>query len=277
MRLKAIHTPTHLFLPPAKYSFVGREHPQTPFRSVQRVHRRTQRRSRVESTAQGTERRLSDKPKSQTTRRKGREEAHLHSRSIHRDKDNRMPSMTRSFLYIHHPTNFTTTVPQQEGRKTHMQLTEEESAFLAITRAMRHRGCPAPVIHHFRPLITTSSLSTLTVVCDDTSLPHEPGNDGSPSITPHYYRTSIFVASEEATLGSVMAKQDRISPRSKGSSHCSFCWGEPKWKRVSIFPAPDESVNRHQGEDDDTHDSSHGKEPPWIWYQGRKERTLCSD
>ena len=33
----------------------------------------------------------------------------------------------------------------------------------------------------------------------------------------------MLVASEEATWGSVMAKQDRILPCSSGSNHCSCC------------------------------------------------------
>jgi len=37
----------------------------------------------------------------------------------------------------------------------------------------------------------------------------------------------MFVASDEATLGSVMAKAERIFPSSSGLSHCSFCSGEP--------------------------------------------------
>ena len=48
-------------------------------------------------------------------------------------------------------------------------------------------GSMAPLVHHFRPLITNSS----------------------PSLT---MEDSMLVASEEATAGSVMAKHDLIQP-----------------------------------------------------------------
>ena len=37
----------------------------------------------------------------------------------------------------------------------------------------------------------------------------------------------MFVASEEATAGSVIAKQLLIWPHSRGSSHCFFCFTVP--------------------------------------------------
>jgi hypothetical protein len=40
-------------------------------------------------------------------------------------------------------------------------------------------------------------------------------------------RLSMLVASEEATRGSVMAKQERIFPSSSGSSHSRFCASVP--------------------------------------------------
>ncbi|MEA2212744.1 MAG: hypothetical protein QOF83_2692 [Solirubrobacteraceae bacterium] len=49
-------------------------------------------------------------------------------------------------------------------------------------------------------------------------------------------RVSTLVASELATAGSVMAKQDRISPSSRGCSHSSFCSGVPNMVRISMFP-----------------------------------------
>lgn len=64
------------------------------------------------------------------------------------------------------------------------------------------RGSIAPEIHHLRPLITYSSPSR--VMSD-----------------------SMLVASEDATAGSVMAKQERMSPESSGSSHCFFCCSLP--------------------------------------------------
>jgi hypothetical protein len=37
----------------------------------------------------------------------------------------------------------------------------------------------------------------------------------------------MFVASEDATPGSVIANAERISPASSGSSHCFFCSDVP--------------------------------------------------
>ena len=72
-------------------------------------------------------------------------------------------------------------------------------------------GSMAPLVHHFRPLITNSS----------------------PSLT---MEDSMLVASEEATAGSVMAKHDLISPSSSGSSHLAFCSSVPYLTRTSMFP-----------------------------------------
>src|SRR5665647_668946 len=46
----------------------------------------------------------------------------------------------------------------------------------------------------------------------------------------------MFVASEDATSGSVIANADRISPENSGSSHWVFCSGVPKRCSVSILP-----------------------------------------
>src|SRR3954469_8397261 len=56
------------------------------------------------------------------------------------------------------------------------------------------RGDPAPLVHHLWPFTTYSSPS-------------------------RSMRDSMLVASELATPGSVMAKQDRISPSRSGSPH----------------------------------------------------------
>ena len=71
-----------------------------------------------------------------------------------------------------------------------------------MTIAMRQRGFMAPVVHHLRPSITYSSPS-------------------------RRMRVSILVASEEATAGSVMPKQERISPASSGASQRAFCASVP--------------------------------------------------
>ena len=73
-----------------------------------------------------------------------------------------------------------------------------EGSVLPIRMATLHRESLAPVDHHLRPFMTYSSPS-------------------------RSIRARMFVASEEATSGSVIAKQERISPFSRGSSHRSFC------------------------------------------------------
>ncbi len=45
-----------------------------------------------------------------------------------------------------------------------------------------------------------------------------------------------LVASELATQGSVIAKHDRISPFSSGSSHSSCCSAVPNSARISMLP-----------------------------------------
>src|SRR5207249_11772741 len=45
-----------------------------------------------------------------------------------------------------------------------------------------------------------------------------------------------FVASDEATSGSVIAKHDRIVPVSRGSSHRAFCSGVPYRPSTSMLP-----------------------------------------
>src|SRR3954463_2094662 len=46
----------------------------------------------------------------------------------------------------------------------------------------------------------------------------------------------MLAASEEATSGSVMQKQDRISPSSNGTSHSSCCSAVPNSASTSMFP-----------------------------------------
>src|SRR6266436_2342622 len=77
--------------------------------------------------------------------------------------------------------------------------------------AILQRGSPAPEDHHFRPLITYSP--PFRTILD-----------------------SMFVASEDATAGSVIAKHDRISPASNGFSHRSFCSGVAYRVRTSMLP-----------------------------------------
>ena len=49
-------------------------------------------------------------------------------------------------------------------------------------------------------------------------------------------RVAMLVASEEATSGSVIANADRISARSKGSSHSAFWASLPNWSSTSMLP-----------------------------------------
>src|SRR5271170_250296 len=69
---------------------------------------------------------------------------------------------------------------------------------LPMKMAILQRGSPAPELHHLRPLITYS-LPSLVML------------------------DWMLVASLLATSGSVMAKQERISPLSNGVIHFSFC------------------------------------------------------
>src|SRR5262249_21417449 len=73
---------------------------------------------------------------------------------------------------------------------------------LPMKMAILQRGSPAPEVHHLRPLSTYSSPSRLML-------------------------DSMFVASDEATAGSVIAKQERISPASSGFNQRSFCSALP--------------------------------------------------
>jgi hypothetical protein len=46
----------------------------------------------------------------------------------------------------------------------------------------------------------------------------------------------MLVASLDATAGSVIAKPERISPASSGSSHSFFCSSDPYLTRTSALP-----------------------------------------
>src|SRR5882724_3964023 len=77
-----------------------------------------------------------------------------------------------------------------------------EGSVLPMKIAILQRGSPAPDDHHLRPLITYSSPSRAIL-------------------------DLMFVASDEATSGSVIAKHERISPASSGFNHCCCCSGVP--------------------------------------------------
>ena len=66
----------------------------------------------------------------------------------------------------------------------------------------RQRGSPAPDVHHLRPFSTYVSPSRRML-------------------------DWMFVASDDATAGSVIANAERILPSRSGSSHCFFCSGDP--------------------------------------------------
>lgn len=48
--------------------------------------------------------------------------------------------------------------------------------------------------------------------------------------------SSMFVASLDATSGSVMRKAERILPSSRGASHCFFCASLPYLASTSMLP-----------------------------------------
>jgi hypothetical protein len=73
-----------------------------------------------------------------------------------------------------------------------------EGSVFPIRIATSQRGSPAPLDHHLRPLITYS--------LPRSSMLH-----------------LMFVASDDATSGSVIRKAERISPSINGFSHSSFC------------------------------------------------------
>ncbi|BFO20174.1 hypothetical protein SHKM778_65620 [Streptomyces sp. KM77-8] len=80
-----------------------------------------------------------------------------------------------------------------------------------ITMKTAQSGCIAPEMYHLRPVMTYSSPSRSMCVV-------------------------MLVASEEATSGSVIAKAERISPASSGSSHCLRCASSPNCASTSMFP-----------------------------------------
>mmetsp|Transcript_37686 Transcript_37686/g.56228 ORF Transcript_37686/g.56228 Transcript_37686/m.56228 type:complete len:202 (+) Transcript_37686:96-701(+) len=86
-----------------------------------------------------------------------------------------------------------------------------EKLVLPMRMKTLHSGLIAPEIHHLWPLMTYSSPSRSILV-------------------------EMFVASLDATPGSVIAKADRISPFKRGSSHCFFCSSDPKRSKTSMLP-----------------------------------------
>ncbi len=86
-----------------------------------------------------------------------------------------------------------------------------DGSVLPITMKISACGLSAPVIHHLRPLITYSSPS-------------------------RSMRVAMLVASDEATSGSVIANDERISPSSSGCSQRFCCSGLPKVASTSMLP-----------------------------------------
>lgn len=90
-------------------------------------------------------------------------------------------------------------------------MSSPSGSVLPITMRILQSGFIAPEMYHLRPVMTYSSPSRSMCVV-------------------------MFVASEEATSGSVIANAERISPASSGSSHCFFCCSSPNWDSTSMFP-----------------------------------------
>src|SRR4051794_23373377 len=91
-------------------------------------------------------------------------------------------------------------------------------------------------------------------------------------------RVAMFVASEEATSGSVIENADRIRPSSSGSSQRAFCSGVPNSESSSMLPVSGAEQFSASG-------ASQGLRPvisasgaycrlvrpaPWSWIGGRK-------
>src|ERR687891_1670085 len=99
-----------------------------------------------------------------------------------------------------------TLMPGVSRGTTIMDCCLYRSGFLGSVLPMKmrilQRLSPMPEVHHLWPLMTY----------------------WSPSRT---IEDSMLVASDDATLGSVMANADRIFPSRRGSSHCFFCSAVP--------------------------------------------------
>ena len=84
-----------------------------------------------------------------------------------------------------------------------------------------------------------SSVTTIAIAKDEPSA--EVVNHLRPLICHCPFFNSAVLSSrvglEPAVCGSVMAKQLRISPFTKGSNHCSFCLTVPNKCNNSAFPA----------------------------------------
>eukprot|EP00958_Prasinococcus_capsulatus_P021355 scaffold2889_cov407-Prasinococcus_capsulatus_cf.AAC.7 len=79
--------------------------------------------------------------------------------------------------------------------------------------ANRQRGSIAPLVHHFLPVRTRHWSSERISIS-----------------------LSMLVASDEATSGSVIAKQDRADPSNSGMRYSFCCSGVPYLARTSMFP-----------------------------------------
>ena len=100
---------------------------------------------------------------------------------------------------------------KQTKRKVFLEILRFSGFVIPIKIHILARGLIAFEVHHFLPLIIQLS----------------------PSET---IELEILVASDEATSGSVIAKQERISPLSNGLNHWSFCSCVPNSASIYIFP-----------------------------------------
>ena len=126
------------------------------------------------------------------------------------------------------------------------RCTGAEASFFPIKMQMAQRASHAPEIQTLRPVTTYSSPSRLTepAACHATWAPQAAHvfprvmrcqhnqciihtEDSPPRSTTDPRAPWMLVASDDATLGSVIAKHDRTSPRRSGTSHCACCAALP--------------------------------------------------
>src|SRR3954463_9135080 len=95
-------------------------------------------------------------------------------------------------------------------------------------------------------------------------------------------RVWMLVASDEATLGSVIRNAERIFPSSSGSHHCCTCSGVPYLSSVSMLPVSGAEQLKISGAQVTRPMISHSgaysrlvSVPPWDFGRHRFHRPAC--